>query len=79
MLGTLPSTYLKWVSKNLRAHNFEDWAKLTDQVLDNAVYRDWIEWELAENVLNENRRKTDLASDVISSTKLWWLQTHQEP
>ncbi|XP_068329769.1 uncharacterized protein [Pyrus communis] len=43
MLGTLPSAYLKWVSKNLHARNFKDWAKLADQVLNNAVYRDWIE------------------------------------
>ncbi|PQP99289.1 uncharacterized protein Pyn_15323 [Prunus yedoensis var. nudiflora] len=55
MLGTLPSSYLRWVSKNLRAREFEDWAKLADQVLDDAVYKDRIEWELAENVLNGNR------------------------
>lgn len=55
MLGTLPSSYLRWVSKNLRARDFEDWAKLADQVLDDAVYKDRIEWELAENVLNGNR------------------------
>ncbi|XP_009377926.2 uncharacterized protein LOC103966487 [Pyrus x bretschneideri] len=40
MLGTLPLAYLKWVSKNLCAHDFEDWAKLADQVLDDSVYRD---------------------------------------
>ncbi|KAB2597312.1 hypothetical protein D8674_000232 [Pyrus ussuriensis x Pyrus communis] len=79
MLGILPLAYLKWVSKNLRARNFKDWVKLSDQVLDDAVYRDLIEWELAENVLNENRRKTDPSSVVVSSTELWWLQTHQEP
>ncbi|KAB2595965.1 hypothetical protein D8674_031415 [Pyrus ussuriensis x Pyrus communis] len=67
MLGTLLSAYLKWVSKNLHTRDFKDWAKLADQVLKDA------------NVLNENRRKTNLASDVVSSTKLWWLQTHQEP
>lgn len=55
MLGTLPSSYLRWISKNLRARDFEDWAKLADQVLDDAVYKDRIEWELAENVLNGNR------------------------
>ncbi|KAM0954739.1 hypothetical protein TB2_022860 [Malus domestica] len=79
MLGTLPSAYLKWVSKNLRTRDFEEWAKLADQVLDDAVYRDRIEWELAENILNGNRRKTDPAFDVVSSTELWRLQTHQEP
>ncbi|KAM2468614.1 hypothetical protein FF1_010270 [Malus domestica] len=73
MLGTLPSAYLKWVSKNLRARDFEDWVKLADQVFDNAVYWDQIEWELAENALNINRRKTDPASDVFSSIKLWRL------
>ncbi|KAB2613619.1 hypothetical protein D8674_035935 [Pyrus ussuriensis x Pyrus communis] len=79
MMGTLPSAYLKWVSKNLRARNFEGWVKLADQVLDDVVYRDLIEWELAENVLNGNQRKTDPASDIVSSTELWRLQTHQEP
>uniref|UniRef100_A0A5B7B4U7 Uncharacterized protein n=1 Tax=Davidia involucrata TaxID=16924 RepID=A0A5B7B4U7_DAVIN len=52
MLGTLPSNYLKWVSKNLRARDFEEWAKLADRVLEDPVYRDRIEWELAEKVLN---------------------------
>ncbi|KAM1016570.1 hypothetical protein ACFX13_046975 [Malus domestica] len=64
MLGTLPSAYLKWVSKNLRARDFEDWAKLADQVLDDAIYRDRIEWELAENVLNGNRRNSIAAGGV---------------
>ncbi|KAK2965474.1 hypothetical protein RJ640_008268 [Escallonia rubra] len=58
MLGTLPSIYLKWVSKNLRARDFEDWAKLADQVLEDPVYRDRIEWEFAEKLLN---------GDVLSS------------
>ncbi|KAB2610510.1 hypothetical protein D8674_018542 [Pyrus ussuriensis x Pyrus communis] len=46
-----------------------------------SAYLKWdrIEWELADNVLNGNRRKTDPASDVVSSTELWRLQTHQEP
>ncbi|KAI4355917.1 hypothetical protein L6164_004642 [Bauhinia variegata] len=58
MLGTLPSSYLKWVSKNLRARDFEEWAKLADQVLQDPIYKDRIEWELAENVLNGNKLKT---------------------
>ncbi|KAM0991929.1 hypothetical protein ACFX13_010425 [Malus domestica] len=73
MLGTLHSAYLKWVSKNLCARDFEDWAKLADQVFDDVVYWDHIEWELAENALNINQRKTDPASDVVSSIKLWRL------
>ncbi|KNA13934.1 hypothetical protein SOVF_112070 [Spinacia oleracea] len=52
MLGTLPSTYLKWVSNNLRARDFEEWAKLADQVLEDHVYKDRIEWEYAEKLLN---------------------------
>ncbi|KAL2462533.1 uncharacterized protein Fot_53770 [Forsythia ovata] len=54
MLGTLPSTYLKWVSKNLRARDFEEWAKLCDEVLIDPVYKDRIEWEFAEKILNGN-------------------------
>ncbi|KAJ0008375.1 hypothetical protein Pint_30586 [Pistacia integerrima] len=54
MLGTLPSTYLKWVSKNLRARDFEHWAKLADQVLKDPVYKDRLEWEFAESVLIGN-------------------------
>lgn len=64
MLGTLPSSYLKWVSKNLRARDFEEWANLADQVLRDPIYRDRIEWEFAENVLNGNRSRA-----VSSSTK----------
>ncbi|KAI3845383.1 hypothetical protein MKX03_029705 [Papaver bracteatum] len=54
MLGTLPSKYLKWVSKTLRARDFEEWAQLADQVLADPVYKDRIEWELAEVLLNGN-------------------------
>ncbi|KAK9097535.1 hypothetical protein Sjap_023032 [Stephania japonica] len=51
MLGTLPSKYLKWVSRNLRAREFEEWARLADEVLEDPVYRDRLEWEVAERVL----------------------------
>ncbi|XP_075521337.1 uncharacterized protein LOC142554560 [Primulina tabacum] len=54
MLGSLPSSYLRWVSKNLRAGDTQEWAKLADEVLVDSVYRDRVEWELAENVLNGN-------------------------
>jgi hypothetical protein len=55
MLGTLPSTYLKWVSKNLRAGEFEDWAKFADEVLVDPIYKDRIEWEFALNLLSGNK------------------------
>lgn len=58
MLGTLPSKYLKWVSKTLRARDFEEWAQLADQVLVDPVYKDRIEWELAEVLLNGNEIST---------------------
>ncbi|KAM7254325.1 hypothetical protein ACFE04_032007 [Oxalis oulophora] len=51
MLGTLPSTYLTWVSNNLRARDFMHWAKLADSVLQDPVYQDRIEWEFAETIL----------------------------
>ncbi|PHT60945.1 hypothetical protein T459_35205 [Capsicum annuum] len=52
MLGTLPSKYLKWVTKNLRARDFEEWANLADQVLSDPVYKDRVEWEFAQALLN---------------------------
>ncbi|KAK4368634.1 hypothetical protein RND71_012426 [Anisodus tanguticus] len=52
MLGTLPSKYLKWVTKNLRARDFEEWAQLADQVISDPIYKDRIEWEFAQNLLN---------------------------
>lgn len=54
MLGTLSSSYLKWISKNLRAREFEEWAILADQVLTDPVYKDRIEWEFAERLLTGN-------------------------
>lgn len=59
MLGSLPSHYLKWVSANLRARDFEHWAKLADEVLRDPVYKDRLEWEYADKVLN---------GDVLSET-----------
>ncbi|XP_026431659.1 uncharacterized protein LOC113328882 [Papaver somniferum] len=54
MLGTLPTKYLKWVSKTLRARDFEEWAQLADQVLVDPSYKDRIEWELIDVLLNGN-------------------------
>ncbi|KAK8500291.1 hypothetical protein V6N12_068780 [Hibiscus sabdariffa] len=64
MLGTLPSNYLRWVSKNLRAGDNERWAKLADQVLQDPIYKDRIEWEFAENVLTGNNAKGNDGSSV---------------
>ncbi|GER53670.1 hypothetical protein STAS_31203 [Striga asiatica] len=61
MLGSLPSSYLRWISKNLRAGDTLEWARWADQVLADPVYGDRIEWEAAEQVLNGNvaRRHSD--------------------
>lgn len=67
MLGALPSSYLKWVSKNLRARDFEEWAKLADQVLQDPIYNDRIEWEFAENFLNGNSFNVSLSRNFESS------------
>ncbi|GMI93187.1 hypothetical protein like AT1G51080 [Hibiscus trionum] len=70
MLGTLPSNYLRWVSKNLRAGDNERWAKLADQVLQDPIYKDRIEWEFAENVLNGNNAKGITGNDESSVSLL---------
>ncbi|KAI5654274.1 hypothetical protein M9H77_31461 [Catharanthus roseus] len=81
MLGTLPSTYLKWVSKNLRARDFEEWAKLADEVLEDPVYVDRIEWEFAQKVLNgdvlssysSRTQNNDVVSDLLDiSERFGW-------
>ncbi|XP_031502209.1 uncharacterized protein LOC116265617 [Nymphaea colorata] len=54
MLGTLPSSYLKWVSKNLRAGDYQEWADRADEVLADPVYADRIEWENAQKILTGN-------------------------
>ncbi|KAI3737822.1 hypothetical protein L2E82_27835 [Cichorium intybus] len=51
MLGTLSSEYLRWMSKNLITGDFEIWRKLADDVLEDEVYADRMEWELAEKLL----------------------------
>lgn len=74
MLGTLPSSYLKWVSKNLRAQDFEHWAMLADQVLQDPVYKDRIEWEFAENLLtgnsNDVNKNNNMATNESSVSRL---------
>lgn len=70
MLGTLPSTYLKWVSSNLRARDFEDWAKLADQVLVDPVYQDRVEWEFAQKVLNGDVLTSPLSSSSSGVSSL---------
>ncbi|XP_058094806.1 uncharacterized protein LOC131240537 [Magnolia sinica] len=66
MLGTLPSKYLKWVSKNLRARDFEEWAKLADEVLQDPVYRDRLEWEFAEKILNGDESRASRTESPVS-------------
>ncbi|KAL5056727.1 hypothetical protein RYX36_028331 [Vicia faba] len=67
MLGSLPSSYLKWVSKNLRARDFEEWAILADQVLVDPIYRDRIEWEFALNVLDGNSARSTRSTEPADS------------
>ncbi|KAF5739209.1 hypothetical protein HS088_TW12G00410 [Tripterygium wilfordii] len=77
MLGTLPSTYLKWISNNLRARDFEHWANLADQVLQDPVYKDRIEWEFADNILrgkdykNNANESADASLSEISERFGW--------
>ncbi|XWS20615.1 hypothetical protein CRYUN_Cryun31cG0117900 [Craigia yunnanensis] len=68
-LGTLPSNYLRWLSKNLRFRDFEHWANLADQVLQDPVYQDRIEWEFAENVLHGNNAKVTTNDSFLSSNE----------
>lgn len=76
MLGTLPSKYLKWVTKNLRARDFEEWAQLADQVLSDPIYKDRIEWEFAQNLLNGDvsaAGKQSAVSELLDiSTRFGW-------
>ncbi|ESQ30371.1 hypothetical protein EUTSA_v10012117mg [Eutrema salsugineum] len=65
MLGSLPSSYLKWVSKNLRAGDSEFWAKLADEVLEDDVYKDRTEWEFAEKIL----RGSDESMKALTSVR----------
>lgn len=70
MLGSLPSSYLKWVSKNLRAREFEEWAILADQVLEDPVYQDRIQWEFAQNILSGSMSNTRATGDNVISELL---------
>ncbi|KAJ0242195.1 hypothetical protein HA466_0206920 [Hirschfeldia incana] len=73
MLGSLPSSYLKWVSKNLRAGDTEYWAKLADEVLEDDVYKDRVEWEFAEKILHgsdESIKEKKNRGDVDSVSML---------
>ncbi|XP_010694488.2 uncharacterized protein LOC104907276 [Beta vulgaris subsp. vulgaris] len=78
MLGTLPSTYLKWVSSNLRARDFEEWAQLADQVLEDPVYKDRMEWESAQkllngDVLNVNSKPEGVVAELLEvSQRFGW-------
>ncbi|XP_078427773.1 golgin family A protein [Wolffia australiana] len=75
MLGSLPSSYLNWVSRNLRAGDTEEWARLADQVLADDVYRDRLEWESAHRLLSGDgaaalRRRSAAADDSPSAALL---------
>ncbi|KAH1047857.1 hypothetical protein J1N35_038641 [Gossypium stocksii] len=58
------------IGPNLRPRNYERWAKLADQVLEDPVYKDRIGWEFAENVLSGNNAKGITANDQSSVSLL---------
>ncbi|XP_016174099.1 uncharacterized protein LOC107616657 [Arachis ipaensis] len=70
MMGSVPSRYLKWVSNNLRAGYFLEWAELADQVLQDPIYRDRMEWELALSVLNGDTHSHTLSSSSSAVSEL---------
>ncbi|XP_047333883.1 uncharacterized protein LOC124937634 [Impatiens glandulifera] len=76
MLGTLPSAYLKWISQNLRAGDTLEWAHLADQVLNDPVYKDRIEWESAQKLLDGDSLigtgKDSVAGLLELSKKFGW-------
>ncbi|CAA6655334.1 unnamed protein product [Spirodela intermedia] len=70
MLGTLPSSYLNWVSRNLRAGDSLQWALLADEVLSDEVYRDRLEWESAERLLTGGATGAAAAATVSPVAEL---------
>ena len=46
--------YLKWMVKNLKGGMLEDWVEYAQEVLDDPLYRDRIEWEKVEKLLVES-------------------------
>jgi len=69
-LGTLPSSYLKWASKNLKKTQFEDWALLADQVLNDPLYGDRIEWEYVQRMMEgdfgSSRIREHMSDDIVA-------------
>jgi hypothetical protein len=51
MLGTLPSSYLRWVVAELNYRETTSWADLNHDVLDDPIYIDHVEWEHAHRFL----------------------------
>jgi len=78
MLGSVPSSYLKWVRKNLNAGDFLEWARLAEQVLQDPVYKDRLEWEVAEkyltgDILASNSMTRDPLAELLElSQRFGW-------
>ncbi|XP_023548140.1 uncharacterized protein LOC111806868 [Cucurbita pepo subsp. pepo] len=70
MLGALTSSYLKWISKNLRARDTEEWAILADQVLEDPVYQDRIQWEFAHSLMSGGDGRRGTGRDGVVSELL---------
>eukprot|EP01018_Ginkgo_biloba_P021364 Gb_34652 [translate_table: standard] len=64
MLGTLPSKYLMWLSENLKGSRLDEWSTMAEEVLEDPVYRDRIEWEKVELAMEGRPR---FATSVIRS------------
>ncbi|PWA51829.1 hypothetical protein CTI12_AA460570 [Artemisia annua] len=65
MLGMLPSDYLKWMSTNPLMNtkgDFDKWGKLAKDVLEDEVYADRIQWELAEKLLTGDQPSSGSSS-----------------
>lgn len=57
-MGTLPSSYLRWLTREVGQTRFGAWAEYAEEVLKDPYYRDRMEWESIEKLaIRGDRRK----------------------
>lgn len=81
MMGTLPPRYLRWVVENVSGGPAVEWSELAEEVLEDPFYRDRLEWEKVQKVMDgcgkygssAVRSSSSSGADIFQiTTKLGW-------
>lgn len=72
-LGLWCYSYLRWMTKNLKGTMLHEWADYAQEVLDDPLYMDRIEWEKVEKLLVQSHDLAQLSNsrDALAPARMY--------